>query len=311
MIALLDRRLIVVAGKGGVGRTTVAAALALAAARRGRRVLLAQTRAKDPAHHLLGGPPVGEEVVQTAPNLWCVNMTPRAALRQYGLMVLRFEAVYRAVFENRVVRPFLRAVPGLDEYSMLGKVWFHTTEEEGGAARFDTVILDGPATGHLLAMLRLPKVIVDTVPPGPLARDAARILELLRDPLLTVAHLVTLAEEMPIAETEDLMRGLQGELGVPLGALVVNAVSPDHFPKGGPADLLLDRLLQLDHTPLDATLGDVARRAHLSRARRRMHERYLSRIQAEVPLPSIELPALFVPRVGPPEIEELSRRLAG
>src|SRR6478672_10197131 len=99
-MSLFDKRLVVVAGKGGVGRTTVAAALAVAAARRGKRVLLAQTRSKERLSTLLGSPPVGPDLVRVRENLWAVDIFPEAALREYGLMILRSNLVYRAVFEN-------------------------------------------------------------------------------------------------------------------------------------------------------------------------------------------------------------------
>src|SRR4051812_39900834 len=119
---VFDKRLLIVGGKGGVGRTTVAAALALAAARRGKRVLLAQTRSKERLSTLLGGPPVMTDIVRVRENLHAVNIFPEAALREYGLMVLRSNMVYRAVFENRLSRAFIRAIPGVEDYSILGKV---------------------------------------------------------------------------------------------------------------------------------------------------------------------------------------------
>src|SRR6185369_4411337 len=165
MTALLDRRLVILSGKGGVGRTTVAAALARAAAESGKRVLIAQTEAAPRLGKLFGlGEPVGTEVRQVAPRIDAVNMTPKSALHEYGLMVLRYETVYRALFENRAVRGFLGAIPGLDAYAMLGKVWWHTTERAGGRPRYDLVILDGPASGHALVMLRLPHAILAAMP---------------------------------------------------------------------------------------------------------------------------------------------------
>jgi anion-transporting ArsA/GET3 family ATPase len=154
-MSLFDKRLLVIAGKGGVGRTTVAAAFAAAAARKGKRVLLAQTKSKERLSHLFASPrPVGTDLVRLRDRLWGVNMMPQAALREYGAMVLHSEFVAKQVLENKVTRAFLKAVPGIEDYSMLGKVWFHTTEEEQeGKPKWDLVILDGPATGHLLTML--------------------------------------------------------------------------------------------------------------------------------------------------------------
>ena len=113
-------------------------------------------------------------------------------------------SVYEMVFENRVTKAFLRAIPGLDDYALLGKAWFHTTEEKRGKPVWDTVVFDMPASGHSVSMLRVPWVIIDTVPEGPLTRDARTIKELLCDPARTAAVLVTLAEEMPVNEAIEL-----------------------------------------------------------------------------------------------------------
>ena len=121
--SLWDRRLIVVLGKGGVGRSTVAAAIAGELARAGKQTLLYETNANDRFGHYFDHPPVGPglEPGQLAPNLWAVNVTPALALEEYGLMILRWKSVYEMVFENRVTKAFLRAIPGLDDYALLGK----------------------------------------------------------------------------------------------------------------------------------------------------------------------------------------------
>ena len=174
MTPLIDLRLVVVSGKGGVGRTTVTAALAVAAAGAGKRVLIATSSPADRIGALFGRPPVGASVIQVAPGVDAVNITPEGAIHEYGLLTLRSELVTRALFENRAARAFLNAVPGLDAYALLGKAWWHTTEEQQGRRRYDLVVLDGPASGHAPLMLRIPDAIVAAMPKGPLARDATR-----------------------------------------------------------------------------------------------------------------------------------------
>ena len=109
MAHLLDRKFLIVVGKGGVGKTTVSAALGLAGARRGKRTLICMTNVKERLSHMLDVPPIGSEIVNVAPNLDVVNMDPKVALEEYGLMILKVRALYKAVFENRVVRNFLPA----------------------------------------------------------------------------------------------------------------------------------------------------------------------------------------------------------
>ncbi len=305
--SLWDRRLIVVLGKGGVGRSTVAAAIAGQLARAGKRTLLYETNANDRFGRYFDRPPVGTEVSQLAPNLWAVNATPASALEEYGLMILRWRSVYEMVFENRVTRAFLRAIPGLDDYALLGKAWFHTTEEKRGKPVWDTVVFDMPASGHSTSMLRVPWVIVDTVPEGPLTRDARTVKELLLDPAQTTAVLVTLAEEMPVNEALELEAQL-GVLGIAPQLLVANQVFPDHVPAGTPTARMLDVLVA--DPALASPLAEVTAHASLSRDRRRLNERYLAELRRRTKAPVLELPMLFAQTLGPAHVQELGARLA-
>ena len=185
-MALLDRRLVVVIGKGGVGKSTVTAALALAAVRAGKRVLVAEVNARERVSALLGHRPVGEEIGPLEPGLDLVNVEPRAAMREYALMILKFRSIYNAVFENRIVRYFLRAVPSLAQLVMLGKILYHVDEKlPDGRPRWDLVLMDAPATGHGAMLLRLPQVLVASMPPGPMVDEARKMHATLTDPKLT------------------------------------------------------------------------------------------------------------------------------
>jgi len=220
---LLDRRFLFVVGKGGVGKTTVATGLALAASRRDKKVLLALVNCKERVSRLLDTEPIGSEIVTVRENLDVVNMTPDAALEEYGLMILKVKAVFNAVFKNRLVRAFLKGTPGLEAWSMLGKAFYHACPPKG-EPDYDLVILDAPATGHALDMLRVPFVIENVAPPGMLRRDAARAAEMFRDPEQSGAVLVTLPEYMPASETIELSNALTDELEIPVLRLVINRV---------------------------------------------------------------------------------------
>ena len=315
-MTLFDKRLILVLGKGGVGRSTVAASIASACARRGRKTLLYETNATDRFGAYFGRPAIGPDVASLGPNLWGVNATPTTALHEYGLMVLKFERVYQMVFENRLTKAFLRAIPGLDDYSLIGKAWFHTIEEKRGKPVWDTVVFDMPASGHSLSMLRIPWTIVDTVPEGPLTRDARAVQALLHDRDRTSLVLVSLAEEMPANEARELQEKL-ALLGLGPEHLIVNQVYPNRFPTGSPPARVLTALLEAgvasatapndSHAP--APLLELARHGDMARARRALNERYLAQLSSHVRAPLTELPLLFVPRLGPEHIEVLSKKL--
>lgn len=310
-----DPRFVVLSGKGGVGRTTVAAALARAAAKGGKRVLIAQTDANERLGKLLGQPgPVGSTVKTLAPGIDAVNMTPKESLHQYALLVLHYETVYRALFGSRAVRGFLQAIPGLDAYSMLGKAWWHTTEislqdpNHRGNARglkYDLVILDGPASGHAIAMLKIPKAIISAAPAGPLVKDARALVELLSDPARTALVIVTRAEELSARETVELAQATRTQLGIPLGPVIVNAVPPGRLSEA-PVAAVLDQLSETTgDTALDATLKMAAG----LRALRHTADNVMSDLRRDPGLPLVQLPWLPSTDLGLREIDQLAAAL--
>jgi anion-transporting ArsA/GET3 family ATPase len=202
----------------------VTAALARALARSGKRVLVTACGVQERLSSLLGAAPLGTAIAPLGPNLWGVRLVPEVALKEYGLLKLKSRTIVDAIFESKMVSGFLSGTPGLREWSLLGKAWYHATElDADGLPRFDVVLFDAPATGHGLDMLRVPKVIVDLAPAGVLRVDAERALEMFRDPKQSGVVVVTLPEEMPTNETLELCAALTGELMLPLAEVVVNS----------------------------------------------------------------------------------------
>jgi len=300
----LDRRLVVVTGKGGVGKSTVAAALATLAARRGKRVLVAEVDARERVAPMLGGRPSGPVVRLVLPNISTVNVDPRHALEEYALMVVKVRAIYQAVFENRVVRFFLRAVPSLAETLMLGKILHEARSESGGKPRWDLVIVDAPATGHAVQLLGVPKALLDTVPAGPLRRDAEWMQALLTDPARTSVVLVSLPEEMPVSETVELDAQVRDLLCIPRGPVFVNAMPDARFTQGE-----LERLRGLVGTA--PPLGPAARAAVLQGERQERAEEQVARLREALGRPLVTLPLLSSERWGRRAVERIADAMEG
>ncbi len=298
-MSILGRRLLVVSGKGGVGRSTLAAALALAASARGKRVLLCEVNTKERIPALLGArPPADTEIGPVGPGLDAVMVRPPAAMREYALMQLRFRALYSAVFENRFVARFLRFIPSLAELVMLGKVLHHVRER-----RWDLVILDGPATGHGISFLRVPSVMLETIPPGPMRNDVRWMHELLVDPAITAVNFVALPEELPANETVELWRATRDVLGMPGGLVFLNRCFDRRF--SGEER----RLLAGPHADIVLEAAIRAARTHSLRADRTEH--YRGRLEREVPLPLVPVP-FFPPEgdFGKQDVERVAQAIA-
>ncbi len=307
---LFRRRLLIVVGKGGVGKTTVACALAVAGVRRGRRVLLCEVDGAARAAALLGAEaaPLGTAVATPAgPSLMAIEGS--AALAEYLGMIIPVKRVLQALLGSLVYQYFVAAAPGLKELMTIGKIWYEAERRPGrGARAWDCVVVDAPATGHGLQYLRMPAAARDAFQMGLVHREAQRLLDLLTDPARTAINLVTTAEEMPVNETVDMYRALREELAMPTGMLFVNRLHPGGL---GAADA--ERLVRAaaegarSWAPL---LAAVAARAREEIGWAALNRRYRARLAAEVDLPVVELPFLFSPAFGAAELQTLADCLA-
>lgn len=224
---LQHRRLIVLSGKGGVGRTTMAAMFGLGIAERGRKVLVATTGHDDRLAWMLGADRLDTTPRAVAPGLYIQRLEPQHCIREYGGLVLRSQRMSSAVFDNRVIRKLLRAIPGLDDFAVMGKAWH---EAERGT-EFDTVVFDGPATGHLLYTLEVPQAILSAIPKGPLTKEAEYIQSCLQDPSRVEAVLVGLPERWPLTELSELGSALRHRVRMSVATIIVNGLWPTGLPR--------------------------------------------------------------------------------
>ena len=299
MPALLDRRLVVVTGKGGTGKSTISAAVALAAARRGKKVLVCEVVAKERVADFFGRPSSGTQIRELVPNLYSIHVRPREAMREYALMILKYETLYRIAFENAAARYFLAAAPSLAEIVMLGKVWWHASQEmERGRLRWDMVVLDAPATGHGLTFLTVPEVFLRLVSEGPLARDMRSMQSLLADPAKCSICVVTLPEEMPASEAVELDRALR-QHEFPAGPLFLNAAFASRFSAQEVASVTRGG-------PLLTAAGEAADNHESRAALCRQYEAFL---RDTVPRELVKVPFLFERSFGAQAIEKVARSI--
>jgi anion-transporting ArsA/GET3 family ATPase len=260
-----------------------------------RLLIVCEVNTDERISSLLGRPAVGTEIGSLEQNLWAVDVRPAEAMREYALMILKFEAIYNAVFENRLVRHFLRFLPSIQELVILGKILFHLREKErDGSWRFDVIVVDAPATGHALSFLSVPQVLLDTVPAGALQKEAKMMRDLLVDPAVTAAVLVSLPEEMPVNETIELAQALESKVKVVPQLVVLN-----HFIEG-----------RFTPDDLTALAGDSPRLLELARAHFNREQLSLdskARLERGVKAELVTVPRLFHPSFGRKSIEAIGR----
>jgi anion-transporting ArsA/GET3 family ATPase len=299
-----DRRFVLFTGKGGVGKTTIASAFALSCARRGERTLLVEINTTDKMGRLFGAAEVGTEIAEVEENLFAVNVTPAAAMEEYALMMLKVRLVYKAVFENRIVSSFLRAVPGLNELVMLGKAYYHAVEKEDGAYLWDKVVVDAPATGHGIFFLQIPSVITSILESGNMFDEAARMQAVLSDPNFTALNIVTLPEEMPVNEAFMMWEAARDKLDIQVASVIANAVYEPRFDAELGRDL--ERVWrEVDDEDVAPLLGAATFRAR----REAVQREHLARL-ADIGSPVFQVPFVFSEQLDFQAISTIGDRLS-
>ncbi len=294
--ALWDKRALLVSGKGGVGKTTLAAALAVATARTGRPVLLVEMAPDEggpsPLAALVGARDVGPKVTEVRPLLRFVRLAASEGHRHFLQDTLPLRWLAEAAMRSRALRRFLEAGPALREmglmYQMLALV---RRTRPDGRFEYPLSIIDLPATGHALAIAALPRTVLSLIPGGPIGRTVREGLELLQDPARTAVLLTSLPEPLPVSEALSLASELE-RLELPLAAAVLNRMPEDPFTPESHA--AIQRLLAT-HGPHRGARA----LARLERARA-AHARLASGLDA----PLITLPEL--PATGPELVERLA-----
>jgi anion-transporting ArsA/GET3 family ATPase len=295
LAGLASRQLLVVTGKGGVGKTAVAAALGrlLAAS---RRALVLEVDPRENLHHMLGVPPSGGEVTRAAGSasdsagLWLQNLKPREVVDRLVAERLRVGPLVRRVLASPVYQQFAEGAPGLKEVAVLGHALRLVEGRERGSwgGPFEIVVLDAPASGHGVSLLTAPRLLAEVIESGPVGTLGRELAAFVADAERCGVVVVTTPEEMPVQEAIELAATLDERFGRRPDLLVVNGVYPPFPAEGEAAGGAAGEAEKAAATDRDASP------LSLWRDRRRLQEGEIARLDAEWAGPRVELPKLPV-----------------
>ncbi|MGZ4189003.1 MAG: ArsA-related P-loop ATPase [Actinomycetota bacterium] len=308
--SLTAARVTVVSGKGGVGKTTVAAALAIAAARAGKHVLLAEMEDREAFAPIFGLRKLAYTEQTIGPNITGLTVEADEALVDYLRMFYGIPTISRALLRTKAVEFATQTAPGLKDILLIGKVKEAESRRQGGEHVFDLLVVDAPPTGRLPRFLDAPRAVVELVHGGQIRNQAQGVLDMVTDHRRLQVVLVTQPEEMPARETAETAETL-AKMGIGLGPVVVNGVWP-HIRSLGkdPVATLRQAVAASGENLSDDAVEQLATVAGAHARRARNQRKAMKMLADEVSLEQIELPYLFTERMGRAEVDHLAGLLS-
>jgi anion-transporting ArsA/GET3 family ATPase len=296
---------VIVTGKGGVGKTTVAVALGMRAAAEGKRTIVCEVSAQENTSRMFDHAQVGFHEVEIEKNLWSISIDPDESMREYVLLQLKVRAMRDLLFRSRIFNYLAAATPGLKELVTIGKIWelAQPNRKVKQGRNYDLVIVDAPATGHGVGFLQTPRTFASIARMGPIHSQAQTLDRFITDHENTGAAIVALPEEMPVNESATLERDLRDEVGVAVDRVYLNGLYPERFSKEEAA-----RLAELAEGEEGSTRA-AARAAISEHSRARSQRAQLARLRRRVEAPVKTLPFLFEPELGREGARTLSKRV--
>jgi anion-transporting ArsA/GET3 family ATPase len=303
---LLDKQLVIVTGKGGVGKSTVSLALGMAAADAGKRAIVCEVAAQEGLSRVFHRAKVGFNEVKLDDNLWGISIDPDESMREYVLLQLKVKAARDLLFRSRIFNYLAAATPGLRELVTIGKIWelSQPNRKVKGGVGYDIVIVDAPATGHGVGFLQTPRTFANVARVGPIAAQAETLDAFITNSKRTGVAIVSLPEEMPVNETAMLEGEITDKVGASVDRIFMNALYPDRFSDEEAEQL--DGALDGVDGPERAAILDALR----EHRRADCQSEQLARLEEMTKTPVTSLPFLFQPELGAPEVRELANRIA-
>jgi anion-transporting ArsA/GET3 family ATPase len=297
--------LVIVTGKGGVGKTTVSVALGMRAASEGKRTIVCEVAAQENASRMFEHTTVGFHEVELEENLWAISIDPDESMREYVLLQLKVRAMRDMLFRSRIFNYLAAATPGLKELVTIGKIWelAQLDRKVKSGRKYDTVIVDAPATGHGVGFLQTPRTFANIARVGPIHSQAQTLDNFITDHDNTGVAIVALPEEMPVNESAVLEHDLVTDVGVAVDRVYLNGLYPERFSKAEAESL---RALAGGE---DGASRAAARAALSEFGRAKSQRAQLARLRRRAQAPVKTLPFLFEPDLGPEAARRLAKRL--
>lgn len=309
MSSLLDKRMIFVTGKGGVGKSTVSAALALAAAERGLRTIICEVAKQEHMSRFFHREGIGFEESRLYEKVYGISIDPDRSLEEYLRLQIKVKPLADLLFSNRIFHYFAVATPGMKELVTIGKAWELAQPERRvkGGHLYDLVIVDAPATGHGIGMLRTPKLFADIAKMGPVKRQGMTMHNFITDSEKTGVIAVTMPEEMPVTETVELEQRLNEEMGIKLDFIFMNCLYPKRFTKPE-MDQITERFSNAGSDDSGQMVVRAALRAAISEStRERFQQAQARRLKRSTEAEVVDLPFIFKQELDVEHFQELAK----